>query len=101
VIHKQLSKDEYSKKNYTGFGIGLHTGGCFIYRTSVPKRDFVFRIDTAARIEKFTENLKDAWKNQQDDLRLVLTDNFKEYLEQLPKHQEKTNNSYLRISSVS
>jgi len=98
VIHKHLSKDEYTKKNDIGFGIGLHTGGCLIYRTSVPKRDFVFGIvaNTAARVEKFTKNIKDAGKNRQDDPRLVFTGNFKEYLEQLLKDEEKK--QIIRIS---
>jgi hypothetical protein len=92
VIHKHLSMNEYVKKNNIRFGIGLHTGGCLIYRASVPiKRDFVFGIaaNTAARVEKFTKNLKDAGRNQQDDPRLVSTGNFKEYLEPLLKDEEK------------
>jgi len=92
VIHKHLSMDEYVKKNNIRFGIGLHTGGCLIYRTSVPiKRDFVFGIvaNTAARVEKFTKNLRDSRKNQQDDPRLVFTGNFKKYLEPLLKDEDK------------
>lgn len=92
VIHKYLSMNEYVKKNNIRFGIGLHTGGCLIYRTSVPiKKDFVFGIvaNTAARVEKFTKNLKDARKNQQDDPRLVFTGNFKKYLEPFLKDEEK------------
>jgi hypothetical protein len=92
VIYKRLSMNEYVKKNNIRFGIGLHTGGCLIYRTSGPiKKDFVFGIvaNTAARVEKFTKNLKDAGKSQQDDPRLVFTGNFKEYLERLLKDREK------------
>jgi hypothetical protein len=92
VIHNHLSMDEYVKKNNIRFGIGLHTGGCLIYRTSVPiKRDFVFGIvaNTAARVEKFTKNLKDGRKNQQDDPRLVFTGNFKKYLKPLLKDEDK------------
>lgn len=88
VIHNHLSMDEYVKKNNIRFGIGLHTGGCLIYRTSVSmKRDFVFGIvaNTVARVEKFTKNLKDDNKNQKDDPRLVFTGNFKSYLKPLLK----------------
>ncbi len=98
VIYQHLSKDKYAKKNNIGFGIGLHTGGCLIYRTSVPKRDFVFGIvaNTAARVENFTKNLKDSKKNREDDPRFVFTGNFKEYLEELLKDEEK--NRIVRIS---
>ncbi len=92
VIHKHLSMDKYAKKNKIRFGIGLHTGGCLIYRTSAPvKRDFVFGIvaNTAARVEKFTKNLKDAGKNQHEDPRLVFTGNFKDCLEPLLKDEYK------------
>jgi len=91
AINKHLLTDEYAKKNDIGFGIGLHTGGSLIYRTSAPKRDFVFGIvaNTAARVEKFTKNLKDSKKNRQDDPRLVFTGNFKIHLEDLLTVKEK------------
>jgi hypothetical protein len=92
VIHQHLSIDKYVKRNNIRFGIGLHTGGCLVYRTTVPiKRDFVFGIvaNTVARVESFTKNLKDANKHKLDDPRLLLTGNFKEHLKPLLKNGAK------------
>jgi len=91
VIYQHLSNDQYAKENNIGFGIGLHTGGCLIYRTSVPARDFVFGIvaNTAARVEKFTKNIKDADKVRNWDPRLIFTWNFKDNLEKLLDDEKK------------
>lgn len=91
VINKHLLKDEYAKKNDIGFGIGLHTGGCLIYRISPLKRDFVFGIvaNTAARVEKFTKNLKISKKIHHNDPQLVFTGNFKKNLVSLLDDKQK------------
>lgn len=91
AIYLHLLSDKYAKKNDIGFGIGLHTGGCLIYRSSVPKRDFVFGIvaNTAARVETFTKNLKIAVKKWEDVPRLVFTGNFKDCLEELLNDEDK------------
>lgn len=91
MINKHLLKDEYAKKNDIGFGIGLHTGGCLIYRISPLKRDFVFGIvaNTAARVEKFTKNLKISKKIHQNDPQLVFTGNFKKNLVSLLDDKQK------------
>ncbi len=91
AIHEYLLKDSYAKENKIRFGIGLHTGGSLVYRTSSPKRDYVFGIvaNTAARVEKFTKNLKDAEKGRQNDPRLIFTGNFKHHLQKLLTDEEK------------
>jgi hypothetical protein len=91
VINEHLLKDEYAKQNKIGFGIGLHTGGCLIYRISRLKKDFVFGIvaNTAARVEKFTKNLKKANKKHKNDPRLVFTGNFKKHLVSLLNEKQK------------
>jgi len=98
VMHEHLCKARYVKENNIRFGIGLHTGGCLIYRTSAPKGDFVFGIvaNTAARVEKFTKTLRDVEKNPQNDPRLVFTGNFKRFLEKLLDDGEKE--QIIRIS---
>jgi len=69
AINEHLLEDQYVKENNIRFGIGLHTGGSLVYRTSAPRRDFVFGIvaNTVARVEKFTKNLKDAEKGGRED----------------------------------
>ncbi len=92
AIHKHLSLNEYVERNNIRFGIGCHTGGCVVYRTSSSiKKDFVFGIvaNTAARVETFTKSLRDAKNNPQDDPRLLFTGNFKQHLEPLLERDEK------------
>jgi hypothetical protein len=83
VIHQHLLSQEYLHRNKVEFGIGLHTGGCLIYRMALPiRRDFVFGIvpNTAARVEKFTKNLRDSEKKAENNPRMLFTGNFKDNL---------------------
>lgn len=92
MMYEHLSKKaRYVKDNNIRFGVGLHTLGCLICKASAPKGDFVFGIvaNTAARVEKFTKNLRDVEKNPQNDPRLVFTGNFKGSLERPLKGRKR------------
>jgi hypothetical protein len=87
--YNKTLKEKYKYSLSVDFGIGIHCGGCVVYRS---QKDYIYGIvvNTAARIESQTK--------QPNSPKLLLSGNFKTFFkEQLPESKKKLISSFKRI----
>ncbi len=87
--YNKTLREKYKYSLSVDFGIGIHCGGCVVYRS---EKDYVYGIviNTAARLESQTK--------QPNSPKLLLSGNFKAFFKkQLPESKKKLISGFKRI----